>query len=110
DYNYYVNFNNVYSNVESIKVELNIMNTLIGSKEIEKDFEKLIVDYPNILKCIPILLAKRESEIYAIDADGEFNFNFKKPNYSIGEYKMFMRKTGLFELISNRIVNNLYDY
>lgn len=110
DYSYYVNFEKVYGNVDGIKVELNILNSLIGSKDIENDFEKLIAEYPQVLKCIPVLLAVRGGEIYAIDGDGEYLFNFKKLNYSIAEYKMFMRKTGLFDLISNRIINNLVDY
>ncbi len=110
DYAYYVNFEKVYGNIDNIKVELNILNSLIGSKDIENDFEKLIAEYPHFLKCIPILLAVRGSEIYAIDGDGEYLFNFKKMNYSIAEYKMFMSKTGLFDLISNRIINNLVDY
>ena len=109
-YSYYVNFNKVYGNIEAIKVELNILNSLIGSKNIEDDFEKLINDYPQILKCIPLLLAVRSYEIYAIDGDGEYIFDFKKPNYSVEEYKMFMRKTGLFSLISEHIINNLVDY
>lgn len=110
DYGYYVNFEKVYGNVDSVKVELNILNSLIGSKNIENDFEKLISEYPEILKCIPLLLAVRGNEIYAIDGDGEYLFNFKTMNYSIAEYKTFMRKTGLFDLISNRIINNLVDY
>lgn len=110
DYNYYVDFDKVYDEVDKIKIELNIMNSLIGSKNIEIDFEKLVNEYPQILKCIPILLAKREKEIYVMDSDGTYNFDFLNMNYSIDEYKMFMKKTGLFELISNRVMNNLVDY
>lgn len=110
DYGYYVDFNKVYGNVETIKVELNILNSLIGSKNIEADFEKLLTDYPQVLKCIPVLLAVRGREIYTIDGDGEYLFNFKKMNYSVEEYKMFMRKTGLFSLISEHVINNLVDY
>ena len=110
DYGYYVDFNKVYGNVETIKVELNILNSLIGSKNIEADFEKLLTDYPQVLKCIPVLLAVRGREIYTIDGDGEYLFNFKKMNYSVEEYKMFMKKTGLFSLISEHIINNLVDY
>ena len=109
-YSYYVDFEKVYGNIAAIKVELNILNSLIGSKNIEADFEKLLKDYPQILKCIPILLAVRGREIYAIDGDGEYLFNFKKANCSVEEYKMFMRKTGLFTLISEHIINNLVDY
>lgn len=110
DYNYYVDFEKVYGNVDAIKVELNILNSLIGSKNIESDFEKLIKNYPQVLKCIPILLAVREREIYVTDDDGEYMFNFNTTNYSVEEYQMFMRKTGLFSLISKHVINNLVDY
>lgn len=110
NYGYYIDFEKVYRNVESIKVEFNILNSLIGSKNIEKDFEKIIKKYPGTLKCIPILIAVRTNEIYAIDGDGEFSYNFKNPNLPFEQYKIFMRKTGLFDLIENHIINNLVDY
>lgn len=110
DYKFYVDFEKVYGNVENIKVELNILNSLIGSKNIENDFKNLVAGYTKVLKCIPILLAVRSREIYAIDSDGEYWFNFVKQNYSIDEYIMFMRKTGLFSLISDHLINNLVDY
>lgn len=109
-YKYYIDFEKVYRNVENIKIELNILNSLIGSKKIEKDFENIIEKYPETLKCIPILLAVRQMEIYAQDENGEFTYNFKKQNYSIEQYKVFMRETGLFELLEKHIVNNLIDY
>ena len=65
DFSYYIDFNKVYKNVDAIKIELNILNSLIGSKNIESDFENLISKYPETLKCIPILLAVRENEIFA---------------------------------------------
>ncbi|MDO5397019.1 MAG: type II restriction endonuclease [bacterium] len=110
DYGYYVDFEKVHRNVGNIKVELNILNSLIGSQNTEADFEDLIAKYPEVLKCIPLLLAVRANEIYAVDGDGEFTYGFKKPNLSVEQYKVFMRKTGLFDLISNHIVNNLVDY
>lgn len=110
DYGYYIDFEKVHRNVEGIKIELNLLNTLIGSKNIEQDFEKLIEKYPETLKCIPLLLAVRANEIYAMDSNGAFTYNFKSPNLSVEQYKLFMRKTGLFDLISNHIVNNLVDY
>lgn len=110
DYGYYVDFEKVHRNVDAIKIELNILNSLIGSKNIEKDFEILVDKYPEVLKCIPLLLAVRANEIYAIDGDGEFTYNFKKPNLSIEQYEIFMRKTGLFDLMENHIINNLIDY
>lgn len=110
DYGYYIDFDKVHRNVDNIKVELNILNSLIGSNNIETDFENLINKYPETLKCIPLLLAVRSNEIYAIDGDGDYTYNFKNPNLSVKQYKVFMRKTGLFDLIENHIVNNLVDY
>lgn len=110
DYGYYIDFGKVHRNVDNIKVELNILNSLIGSRNIEEDFEKLIGKYPETLKCIPLLLAVRSNEIYAIDGDGDYTYNFKNPNLSVEQYKTFMRKTGLFDLMENHIVNNLVDY
>ena len=110
DYGYYVDFKKIYRNIDNIKIELNILNSLIGSKNIESDFEVLIKKYPEVLKCIPLLLAVRTNEIYAIDGDGEFTYQFRTPNLSIEQYKIFMRKTGLFDLIQNHIINNIIDY
>ena len=102
-YGYYIDFEKVHRNVDGIKVELNILNSLIGSKDIKRDFEKIVDKYPEVLKCIPLLLAVRANEIYAIDSEGAFTYNFK-------QYKVFMRKTGLFDLLENHIINNLVDY
>lgn len=110
DYGYYIDFEKVHRNVDSIKIELNILNSLVGSRNIEYDFENLVKKYPETLKCIPLLLAVRSNEIFAIDKDGAFIYNFKKQNLSIEQYKIFMRKTGLFDLIENHIINNLVDY
>lgn len=110
DYGCYTDFEKVYKNIDNIRIELNILNSLIGSGNIEADFEMLLAKYPEILKCIPLLLAVRTNEIYAIDGEGEFTYEFKKLNLSIEQYKVFMRKTGLFDLMANHIVNNLVDY
>lgn len=110
DFGYYIDFNKVYNNVEAIKIELNILNSLISSKNIEADFENLIKKYPETLKCSPILLAVREYEIFAGENGDVKLYTFNKQINTIEDYKLFMRKTGLFDLLSNHIINNLYDY
>ena len=109
-YDYYIDFQKVVRNVDEIKVELNILNSLIGSKNIEEDFEKIVTKYPETLQCVPLLLAVRGNEIYAQDEEGAFLYNFKQMNYSVEQYKVFMRRTGLFDMIANHLVNNLVDY
>ena len=111
NYKYYTDFETIYKNAQNYKVELNMMNSLIGSQNIEKDFEKLVHNYPEVLKCIPTLLAVRQSEIIVLDDDGnKFEYNFKNMNYDTKQYKIFMRETGLFNLLEKHLVNNLYDY
>lgn len=109
-YSYYIDFEKVIANVDSIKVELNILNSLVGSKNIKSDFEVILAKYPDTLKCIPILLAVRNSEIAVTDSNGSFKFNFTKQNYTAKEYSTFMEKSGLFDLLSNHLISNLLDY
>ncbi len=110
NYRYYVDFEKIYKSAEKYKIELNILNSLVGSKNIEKEFEEIIIKYPETLEVIPLLLAVRANEIYVKDVTNEYLFKFNKLVYSIGDYIKFMRETGLFELLQNHIINNLYDY
>lgn len=116
DYGYYIDFEKVHRNVSRIKVELNILNSLIGSNNIERDFEDLIKKYPEVLKCIPLLLAVRANEIYCQDENGGYlyQFNFEKYPFNsyahYDHYAYFMEHTGLFDLLENHIINNLVDY
>lgn len=109
-YSYYIDFEKVFVNVDSIKIELSILNSLIGSKNIKSDFEAILTKYPETLKCIPILLAVRTSKIPVIDINGSFSFNFVKANYTAKEYVNFMEKSGLFDLLANHLISNLFDY
>lgn len=110
-YSYYVDFQKVYENVDSVRVELNILNSLIGVENIREEFLKLLQDYPKTLKCVPILLACRQMEIYAQDEDGSMWYDFANEQACTSEqYADFMEKTGLFDLISKHIISNLKDY
>lgn len=109
-YEYYIDFSKVHRNIDKINVELNILNSLIGSANIEKDFDDLVTRYPETLKCIPLLLAVRSNEIYAIDEEGEFTYNFNRANQTKAQYSYFMRRTGLFNLMEKHIVHSLVDY
>jgi type II restriction enzyme len=63
DFKYFVDFKTVKANANVYKKELNLMNSLIGESNIEDKYEELINEYPQVLKCIPILLAVRTREI-----------------------------------------------
>lgn len=115
NYEYYVDFDKVYHNVNEIKVELNILNVLVGSQNIEEEFKSLVQRYPEVLKCVPLLLAVREKEIYCQDQKGgkTYCFEIKKKTGDViptEEYLYFMRHTGLLDLLKNHIISDLVDY
>lgn len=116
DYGYYIDFAKVHRNVDKVRVELHLLNSLIGSRNIAEDFQTLVSRYPETLKCVPLLLAVREDEISCRDENGEYlyQFDFRKiPQNAVlpvEQYAYFMEQTGLFDLLQNRIIGNLVDY
>ena len=109
-YDYYVDFDKICENARRFEIEINILNCLIGSNNIEEKFRFIVEQCPRCIKAIPILLAVRESKIYCQDENGAFTYDFENANYSIEQYIYFMRKTGLFDMLQNHIIRSLYDY
>lgn len=109
-YDYYVDFPKVFANVDAIRIPLNILNSLVGSQNIREDFIRLVEKYPEVLRCIPILLAVRNLHIHAIDDRGTLTYCFSSPSHSPEDYAYFMEKTGLFSLLSSHIIRDLTDY
>ena len=109
-YGYYTDFERVYENAARLKIEINILNSLVGAKNVEDDFERVISKYPECLRAVPILLAVRENEIYCQDENGAVNYRFDKAVQTPEQYKYFMRHTGLFDMLQEHVISNLYDY
>lgn len=110
-YDFFTDFNKIYSNIDEIKIELNILNSLISSRNIENDFKNIIHKYPETLKCIPILLAIRQTELIINDNKGKHKLNFQTyDKNNIDNYSKFMKETGLFNLLSKAKINSLLDY
>lgn len=111
-YDYYVDFDKVKANAEKWRAELHLMNSLLGSKNIEDDFNALCANYPKVLNVIPTLLAVRKQEIPVLDSGAlaSFKFGKGKSKNTPEEYCKFMRATGLFELMETHYISNLFDY
>lgn len=109
-YDYYVDFQKVTENANRYRAELHLLNALVGQRDIEHQFCALLKQYPSVLPVIPLLLAVRKHELYAADAEGGGRICFTPQQTAPETYCTFMRKTGLFDLIENRVVSNLYDY
>ncbi|MEI7961987.1 MAG: DpnII family type II restriction endonuclease, partial [archaeon] len=52
-WDFFVNWKKVNNNLNKINIELNLLNSLIGSSNLEKDFINLLTKYPNIVKTLP---------------------------------------------------------
>ena len=117
-WDYFVNWEKVHLNLHEIKFELNILNSLIGSTNIEKDFIKLIKKYPEIIKVFPFLLAVREDKLkilknYKSKDFSYINFDFKKEKINhieAREYLEFFKSSCLIDLFNDKKINNLPDY
>lgn len=110
-YDYYADWDTIFKRADKFKFELNALNSLVGSEDIRGDFIELVSKQPCIRHAIPILLAKREPRILVYDQNlGDLVFDFSDENLSAQACADFMEETGLFDLISNHISNNLYDY
>ena len=108
---YYTDFEKVYENVNDIKIPLCLLNSLIGSKNIKQDFLKLYEEYPEVLRAVPIIIAKRLKDIVVVkDPEKDFYFDFRKHDYTPEEYSLFMEKTGIYDLLEHHLVASLLDY
>jgi type II restriction enzyme len=56
-FKFFVDWNKIKEHVSRYKIELNILNTLIGSKTFNKDLCTILTKYPEVLPVIPILVA-----------------------------------------------------
>ena len=117
-WDYFINWNKIEFNLQTIKCELNILNSLIGSAHIEKDFIKLIKKNPEIIKVFPFLLAVRENKLkilknYKSKDFSYMNFDFKKEKISHSEalkYLEFFKLSELINLFNDKKIKNLQDY
>lgn len=113
DYKYYIDFNVVYQHISDYEDGLNLLNGLRGKSghEFDAKFLKLIDEYGNkVLRCIPILLAKREYDIFCTDSSHQIKYNFFEIEQKPEEYLYFIKETGLYELLSDKLTGNLIDY
>jgi len=119
DYNFYVDWEKVQNNLLDYKIKLNLLNSLIGSSNLSKDFKKLLQNYPEVVQVFPILAAERKQELEIIsDINAKertldtYNFNIKKgvklSSKEIDEHYSFIKKIGIVKLFSE--IKDFYDY
>lgn len=110
DFDYYVDFQKVYEHVDEIENELNLLNGLVGKPDPEEKFRKLMKQYPEIRKALPILIAIRGTELEIFHKGKSLFYNFGRNPNTVDEYALLMRETGLFDMFAHHIIGDVKDY
>jgi len=115
-WSYFVSWQKVLQNIAPIEKELNLLNYLIGKKDLHKETVDLLLKYPDTIKAIPLLLAIRDKSLEVLIDTRNFiyrEFDFSKKKYLKDEIKTFadfILKSGLGELLKDKKIKNLVDY
>ncbi|WP_434637563.1 type II restriction endonuclease [Sulfurimonas sp. NW7] len=119
-WDYFVDFEKVKLNVQKVKVELNILNSLIGEDNIEEEFIKLVDEYPKVRQALPLLVAVRKDKLHDTSIITDMNtliaenkqYIFYDPiNDNIKkELLIFFCESGLKDIFQNKYIKNLVDY
>jgi len=119
-WDYFVDFEKVKINVKTVEKELNILNYLIGKKNIEQEFINLITEYPQIRKALPLLIAVRKDKLAntpivtnindLVPENKQYIF-YDDLNENIQkELLIFFRNSGIRDILLNKYIKNLVDY
>ena len=119
-WDYFTDFKKVKINIKKVEKELNILNYLIGKKDIEIEFIQLVEEYPNSRKALPVLIAVRDDKLTEtpiitnidtlIPENKKYIF-FEPINEGIKkELLIFFRESGLKDIFQNECIKNLVDY
>jgi len=97
-WDYFSDFKKIRENSFSIKVQLNILNSLLGEENIEEKFLGILREYPETRKVLSILIAVRSFDKQILNretmivSDVKHLFN-PKEDFSDEEMLLFFRKS-----------------
>lgn len=116
-WSFYSDFSKIAKNSFKIKVQLNILNSLLGEKNIESKFLELVRQYPEIREVLPLLLAVRDCFRLVLDAEKnvfDASALFQKKTVFTKEQEKqlleFFRESGLKSVFENKMIGDLNDY
>ena len=111
-WDYFVNWNKVFSNSAELEIALNKLNYLLGKDNLRGEFYKLYESNSDIIKALPVLLAVRESklEIYNKESKESEFYDFTGKDRDADKYFEFLDKSGLARLFQRDGIKNLVDY
>lgn len=111
-WDYFVNWNKVFTNSANFEIALNKLNYLLGKDDLQGEFYRLYESNPDIAKALPVLLAVRENnlEIYNKTSKELESYDFSGEGGDVNKYFEFLDKSGLIKLFQRDGIKNLVDY
>lgn len=111
-WDYFVNWNKVFTNSANFEIALNKLNYLLGKDDLQGEFYRLYESNPDIAKALPVLLAVRENnlEIYNKTSKELESYDFSGEGGDVNKYFAFLDKSGLVKLFQRDGIKNLVDY
>jgi len=120
-WDYFVNWKKVSANAASLRSELTILNSLIGTKDFDSAFDSLLLTHPEIVSAIPSLLVRDGSskKKFSIVSDTknlsapDLEFDFAKPANTpqLRQAALdFVKSSGIIQLFGDSGVTDLNDY
>lgn len=120
-WSYFVNWEKVLENTKKIEIALNSLNYLIGKNNFDNEFRFLVKQNPDVAKAIPALVVRDGDNSLKfkilVDYKGKKfvyeDYDFSKDNPSetdIEKYLIFIKESGLKDLIVSQKIKNLVDY
>lgn len=111
-HDYFVDWDKVKRKAEKYENEISLMNVLAKTEE-EKREEKLrelLIDYPDTIRVIPLILAIRGDEVDVLDEEElePKHIDFDPSKLDMDGVVTFCRKSGVLDLFSR--IDDLYDY
>lgn len=116
-YDYFVEWDKIKKNVEKYNPEICLLNSLIGSKDVQSDLTALLARYPEITVVFPLIIAVRElkNDSIKVIEDGSIQaYTFKRQDKlnssEINRVVNFCRRSGILSLFSDFRIKDLRDY
>lgn len=114
-WDYFSDFKKISENSFKVKVQLNILNSILGEENIESKFLELVKTYPEIRVVLPLLIAVRTFDKEILDKETfeikEVKHLFKaKEEFEEIEMLKFFNESGLKEIFESKKISNLEDY
>jgi type II restriction enzyme len=120
-WDYFVNWKKVSDNAGSLKSQLTTLNSLIGTKDFDSAFDRLLLAHPSIVSAIPSLLVRDGSSKLKFsiiqDTDNlsapDLEFDFTQPATTSqlrNAALHFVKSSGIVQLFGSSGVTDLNDF